>query len=198
MNKPCGVLVIALALVVPVWAQHDHGEGDEHGHEQGQGHYIPEHGPEKYHGNPHGLPPGQAKKLENAPGYSNLPPGQARKYRDAEGHPEAPHVHPDGRWIGHENGPDEVHYHLDHPWAHGHFTGGFGREHVWRLAGGGPGRFWFSGNYFSVAPNDYGYCRDWLWNTDQVAIYEDPDDVGWYLAFNARLGRYVHVQFIGR
>ena len=182
MNKPCGMLVILLALAVPVWAQHGQGKGEEHGqgHEQQQGYYIPAHGPEKSHGNPHGLPP-----------------GQARKYRDAEGHPDAPHVHPDGRWIGHDRGPDEAHYHLDHPWEHGHYRGGFGREHIWRLAGGGPGRFWFSGNYFSVAPYDYGYCHDWLWNTDQVVIYEDPDDVGWYLAFNARLGTYVHVTFLG-
>jgi len=180
MNKPCGMLVILLALAVPVWAQHGHAEGEEHDHEQEQGHYIPAHGPEKWHGNPHGLPP-----------------EQARKFRDAEGHPDAPHVHPDGRWIGHESGPNEAHYHLDHPWAHGHFMGGCGREHIWRLAGGGPRRFWFSGNYFSVAPYDYDYCRDWLWNTDQVVIYEDPDDVGWYLAFNARLGTYVHVMFLG-
>jgi len=180
MNKPCGMLVILLALAVPVWAQHGHAEGEEHGHEQEQGHYIPAHGPEKWHGNPHGLPP-----------------GQARKFRGAEGDPDAPHVHPDGRWIGHESGPNEAHYHLDHPWAHEHFMGGFGGEHIWRLVGGGPRRFWFSGNYFSVAPYDYDYCRDWLWNTDQVVIYEDPDDVGWYLAFNARLGTYVHVMFLG-
>jgi hypothetical protein len=176
MNKLVGILVFLLVLSVPAFAQRG-GKGEEHGGPH-QGH-IPAHGPER---------------VKNPPAHAP----EKHDYRDVAGHPNAPHVHADGKWIGHETGPNDPHYHLDHPWAHGHFTGGFGPQHIWHLVGGGPSRFWFGGFYFSVAPYDVGYCNGWLWDTDQVVIYDDPDHVGWYLAFNVRLGTYVHVMFLGR
>jgi len=179
LNKLCVILAILLALSLPALAQHEGGKGEEHGGTKQGGGYIPKKGPAPLKGPAH-------------------PVEEHRDFRDAEGHPNAPHVHPDGKWIGNDTGRNDPHYHLDHPWEHGRFTGGFGRSHVFRLAGGGRDRFWFSGFYFSVAPYDYGYCDDWLWDSDQVVIYIDPDHVGWYLAFNVRLGTFVHVMFMGR
>jgi len=132
--------------------------------------------------------------VHNAPAR---PADEHRTFNDKEGHPNAPHVHADGKWIGHDTGRDDPHYHVDHPWAHGRFTGGFGRGHVWRIEGGNRERFWFGGFYFSIFPADYGFCDDWNWGTDQITVYEDPDHEGLYLAYNVRLGTYCHVEYLG-
>src|SRR5690348_2712213 len=80
----------------------------------------------------------------------------------------APHVDARAdRWIGHDDERDAARYHLDRPWEHGRFRGGFGRSHVWVLAGGGPQRFWFNHYYFTVAPADEVYCNDWRWDRDR-------------------------------
>jgi hypothetical protein len=82
------------------------------------------------------------------------------------------------------------------------FRGGFshdyiGPRHVWRLEGGGRDRFFFRGFYFRVASYDYAYADDWYWDRDNVIIYDDPDNSGCYLAYNTRLGSYLHVTFDG-
>ena len=155
-----------------ILAQHGGGHaGGGDGHVGGG--FVPQHGPEEHGG-----------------GFNG-----DRHFADVQGHPDAPHVHDNGQWIGHQGG--DAHYHLDHPFAAGRFPGHFGPSYVYRLGGGGPNRFFFNGFYFGVAPYDLAYVNGWNWTADDVVLYDDPADPGWYLAYNPRLGTYVHVQYFG-
>jgi hypothetical protein len=192
MKKPFGFFLAlphtAFLLAVPSFAQRPGG-----GHPGGIGHataggghvgggFVPQRGPVPMRGN----------------GYHPQPGGNFGQhgFQDQPGHPDAPHVHDNGRWYGHQGG--DAHYHLDHPWEHGHYPGQFGPRYVFRLGGGNPNRFFFNGFYFGVADYDLAYCDGWLWDSDDIVLYDDPDDPGWYLAYNPRLGTYVHVQYFGQ
>jgi hypothetical protein len=178
-----GVLLIAS---LPALAQNDtqhHGKPPHNGHDLDNA-YAPTHGPSPAPHHPNGGPA--------------LQYDQNRDYRDGNGHPNAPHVHGDNQWIGHDSGRSDPRYHVVHPWQYGHYTGAMGPSHYHQLEGGRSDRFWFGGFNFQVAPVDYGYTHDWRWDRDQVAIYGDPDHIGWYLGYNVRLGTYVHLTFLGR
>ncbi|HEY3934404.1 MAG TPA: hypothetical protein VGL65_07265 [Gemmatimonadales bacterium] len=160
------------------------------------GGFIPQHGPPATT-HPTSRPAAPPTPPHGVAPTQSAPQRGGRTFQDQAGHPEVPHVHADNTWVGHSTGRNDPHYHLDNPWAHGHFEGGIGPQHVWRLHGGSRDRFGIGNFFFSVAPYDYDYCGDWLWDSDDIVLYVDPDHPGYYLAYNVRLGTYCHVLPLG-
>jgi hypothetical protein len=94
---------------------------------------------------------------------------------------------------------DDGRYRLARPFEHGRFRflGPRYRYPVVRIEIGAR-RVWLgSGFSFEIAAWDWPYAQPWCWQCDQFAIYVDPYHPGWYLLWDLRLGRYVHVRYLG-
>jgi len=179
MRKPSVLMIVLCVFSVPAIAvAAQRGGGGFHGGGGAHfgGGFAPAHGPEPFHGG-------------NGGGHHG--------FVDGPGHPDAPHAHHDGRWVGHDWGRNDSRFHLDRPFGYGRFPGAVGFGHDYRLGGGDWRRFALGGFFFGVGAFDAAYVSDWLWDSDPIVIYDDPDHDGWYLAYNSRLGTYVHVQYLG-
>jgi hypothetical protein len=215
MSKGIGIVAVSLLFCFPVMAgqQRGGGEGGQRGGGAPAQHAAPAKGggaaPSRNFNPPVGGGHVPARGPVASPHVAKQPappkggvapsaPARTARVPEQQGHPAAPHVDANtDRWVGHDTGKNNPAYHLDHPWEHGHFTGEIGASHVYRLGGGTRDRFRFNNFYFSVAPYDFDDCADWLWDSDDIVLYPDPDDIGWYLAYNVRLGTYVHVEYLG-
>lgn len=179
--------LVALGLLVTFSTSHaaaqGRGEARGRGQEKGRAEvgsgFIPSRGP--------------SRAAERARGQRQ----GAVNYAHIQGHPNAPHVDVlTQRWYGHDQRREERGLHLDHPWEHGRYSY-IGPRYVYRLHGGDFHRFGFNGVFWSVAPIDYPFVNDWSWGDDDIVLYDDPDHIGYYLAYNVRLGTYVHVLYMG-
>jgi hypothetical protein len=178
---------LSALICTAAFAQH---AGETHGgsHPAVGGGHIPAHGPT--------AAPARSSTTARAQGSGNATENHVAV--DRHGHPDVPHVDArNDRWVGHDGGANDAHYHLAQPWAHGRFEGGFGAQHVFILSGGNRERFWFGNYYWNISPYDYNIVAGWNWTGDQIVIYEDPDHVGWYMGYNPRFGTYAHVEYLG-
>jgi hypothetical protein len=217
LGRASGVRVgetLALTLVLMVGgvfpAGRAHAQRGEPAH-RGDGHTVGVTPTRFPAGPPRGPAPAHLREPIRPQPESHAPPVPASGALGQRGEPHAhaevgqrgggerPHVDPDARWVGHDSGRRDPRYHVEHPFPHGRFKQPMGRGHVYRIGGWDAPhrRLWFAGSYFVLAEPDSAYVGDWDWASDDVVLYDDPDHPGFYLAYNVRLGTYVHVQYDG-
>jgi len=177
-------LVVALFLAVPAFAQHQEPKQEAPKHQE--------------HANP---PRANGGKIPPAPEHRTDPAAARETHKFEDGRTsDRPHVS-NNHWYGHE-APNDARFHIDHPFAHGHFAH-FGPSYRYRVLRVDLNlhRFWFPGGfYFEVAPWDWAQCESWCWTCggDDFVVYDDPDHIGWYLVYNVHTGIYVHAQYMGQ
>ena len=114
------------------------------------------------------------------------------------GHPHGPVPYVrDGHWYGHA-APDDVRFRLARPFEFGRFALP-GPSHLYRVTRVDldARRIWLPGGHFEIAAWEWANTAPWCWTCDDFVVYVDPDHVGWYLIYDARMGEYVHAQFLG-
>ncbi len=115
MKRMLGILLAAGMAVVPLLAQ-EKGRGGPPGNKASGAGHIPTHGPPPAKVQPQAAAhPQETPRPQEAP----RPPQQAARgahgFVDKPGHTDAPHVHPNNQWVGHDSGKNDPRYHLDRP-----------------------------------------------------------------------------------
>ena len=194
MNKP--VALIAIALVLPGVAS---AQGRGRGHERDQQRQRSE---QQSRRDEDRVRQREAQdRRQQVVRDAWIPPRPSmwrpsREDRERERTFEAPHVQRDrNRWVMPRYTRED--FRVARAFEHGRFTRGTGPSYVWQLRGGNPNHFSISGVWFTLLPADYRWADDWMWDRDYIVVYNDPDHWGWYLAYNVRLGMYLHVRYMG-
>jgi len=136
MSRIFGLLFVATLVVAPSIARPEgtggqRGSGHERGGHEFGGGVVPRYASVAFHG---------------------APIAHEHGFVDRTGHPNAPHVHTDGNWFGHDWGRSDGRFQLDHPFEHGRLPERLDFGHVYHLGGGDMRRFSLGG--FSLASPD--------------------------------------------
>ena len=165
------LFVVFAVLSLPAWAQH----GGHGSHAVGGG-YVPKHGPPPSHGTVswHRCAPSRAPSQLPRPRRTSRSPPCPSQRRVGSGTTTGAMIRASISIIRGSMVTLKA--------ASAPVTGGALAEAV-RAASGSADFF------FSVAAFDVGYCNDWLWDSDDIVIYDDPDHDGWLSRLQCAIGQ---------